>query len=116
MSVEWSFLITLNEQLRPLKDPVEIQEAAVRLIGEHLQACRVNYAHIEGNEFVIRRSYARDVPPFAGRGPFARFGHAIVEACRRGETAVVSNVHADPWFTDAERAQLLASEIAAFVA
>ena len=32
MSVEWHFLITLTERLRPLKDPVEIQEVAVRLI------------------------------------------------------------------------------------
>ena len=74
MSAEWQFLVTLNERLRPLRDPVEIQEVAVRLIGEHLQASRVNYAQIEGNEFVIRRSYARGVPPFAGRGPVARFG------------------------------------------
>ena len=115
MSAEWHFLLTLNERLRPLKDPVEIQEAAVRLIGEHLQASRVNYAQIEGNEFVISRSYARSVPPFAGRGHVARFGHAIVEACRRGETVVVSDARTDPRFTDAEREQLLASEIAAFV-
>ena len=46
MSVEWPFLITLNEQLRPLKDPVAIQEVAVRLIGEHLHANRVNYAGV----------------------------------------------------------------------
>ena len=115
MTAEWQFLVSLNERLRLLRDPVEIQEVAVRLIGEHLQASRVNYADIEGDEFVIRRSYARAVPPFADRGPVARFGHAIVEACRRGETVVVSDVHTDPWFTDAERAQLLASEIAAFV-
>jgi PAS domain S-box-containing protein len=115
MTAEWQFLVTLNERLRPLRDPVEIQEVAVRLIGEYLQASRVNYAHIEGNEFVIRRSYARAVPPFADRGPVARFGHAIVEACQRGETVVVTDVHKDPRFTDDERAQLLASDIAAFV-
>jgi PAS domain S-box-containing protein len=115
MIAEWQFLVTLNERLRPLRDPVEIQEVAVRLIGEYLQASRVNYAHIEGNEFVIRRSYARAVPPFADRGPVARFGHAIVEACQRGETVVVTDVHTDPRFTDDERAQFLASDIAAFV-
>jgi len=115
MTAEWQFLVSLNERLRLLRDPVEIQEVAVRLIGEHLQASRVNYAYIEGDEFVIKRSYGRAVPPFADRGPVARFGHAIVEACRRGETVVVSDVHTDPSFTDAERAQLLASEIAAFV-
>ena len=36
MSAEWQFLITLNEQLRPLKDPVEIQDVAVRLLGENI--------------------------------------------------------------------------------
>ena len=114
MSDEWQFLVTLNERLRPLRDPVEIQEVAVRLIGEHLQASRVNYAHIDGNEFVVRQSYARAVPPFADRGPVASFGRAVVEACRRGETVVVSEVHTDSRLTHAERAQFLASEIAAF--
>ena len=104
-----------RRQLRPLKDPVEIQEVAVRLIGEHLHASRVNYAHIDGDEFVISRSYADGVPPFAGRGSVARFGKAIVDACRRGETVVVDDVNTDPRFTDAEREQLLAGETAAFV-
>ena len=115
MSVEWDFLINLNEQLRPLKDPVEIQEVAVRLIGKHLHASRVNYAHIDGDEFVISRSYADGVQPFAGRGPVARFGKAIVDACRRGETVAVEDVKTDARFTDAERELLLAGQTAAFV-
>ena len=115
MSIEWRFLITLNERLRLLKDPVEIQEVAVRLIGEHLHASRVNYAHIDGDELVISRSYAHGVPPFAGRGSVFRFGKAIVDACRRGETVAVDDVNTDPRFTDAEREQLLASQTAAFV-
>jgi len=115
MSDEWQFLVTLNERLRPLRDPIQIQDVAVRLIGEHLRASRVNYAQIEGNEFVIRRSYARGVQPSAGRGAVARLGQHIADACRRGETVVVSDVHRDPRFADAERAQLLATEVAAFV-
>jgi PAS domain S-box-containing protein len=115
MSAEWQFLITLNEQLRPLKDPVEIQDVAVRLLGEHLHASRVHYAHIDGDEFIISRSYAHGVPPFPGRGPVARLGTAIVDACRRGETVAVDDVNTDPRFTDTERAQLLAGETAALV-
>jgi PAS domain S-box-containing protein len=115
MSDEWHFLVTLNERLRPLKDPVEIQEIAVRLICEHLQADRVNYAQIEGNEFVVKQSYARGVPPFAGRGRGERFGKAIVDTFRRGETVVVNDVRTDRRFMDAERVQLLESDIAAFV-
>jgi len=115
MSVEWQFLITLNESLRPLEDPVEIQEVAVRLIGKHLHASRVNYAYIDGDEFVISRSYADGVPPFTGRGSVFQFGKAIVDAGRRGETVAVDDVNTDPRFTDAERAQLLAGKTAAFV-
>ena len=84
MSTEWAFLITLNEQLRPLKDPVEIQEVAVRMIREHLHASRVDYAHIDGDEFIISRSCADLVPPLSGRGPVARFGTAL----RRGITRI----------------------------
>ncbi len=115
MSVEWHFLIALNEHFRPLKDPVAIQEVAVRLIGEHLRASRVNYAHIDGDEYVINRSYADGVAPIAGRGPVGRFGQAIVDAARRGETVVVDDVKTDARFTLAEREQLLARETAAFV-
>jgi GAF domain-containing protein len=115
MSAEWQFLIALNEQLRPLKDPVAIQEVAVRLLGEHLRASRVTYSHVDGDEFVISRSYADGVPALAGRASVTRFGKAIVDACRRGETVVVDDVTTDPRFTDAERQQLFAGERAAFL-
>jgi PAS domain S-box-containing protein len=115
MPDEWNFLVTLNARLRPLKDPAEIQEIAVRLICEHLEATRVNYAQIDGDEFVVTQSYARGVAPFAGRGRADRFGRATVDTFRRGETVVVTDLRTDRRFTDAERVQLFESDIAAFV-
>src|SRR6516225_2571860 len=116
VSTEWQFLITLSERLRSLSDPVEIQEVAVRVVGEQYHASRVNYAQIDGDEFVIIRSYAADgVTPFVRRGPVARFGTAVVSACRRGETVVVNDIAIDPRFTGAEREQFLAESTAAFV-
>ena len=112
---QWQFLITLNERLRPLRDPIEIQEAAVRLLGDHLQASRVNYAQIDGNEFVIRQSYGRTVAPLAGRGPLTQFGKPIADECLRGETVVVTDLHTDARFTAADRAHLLANGTEAFV-
>ena len=83
MSGDWHFLVALNERLRALRDPGEIQSVTVRLLGEHLQASRVHYAQIEGNEFVIRRSYAgAATAPFPVRGQVARFGGAVTDACR----------------------------------
>jgi hypothetical protein len=49
MSTHWEFLVTLNERLRPLKDPVAIQEVTVGLLAAHLHASRVHYAHIDGH-------------------------------------------------------------------
>src|SRR5262245_30541522 len=116
MSGDWHFLVALNERLRALRDPVEIQSVAVQLIGEHLQASRVHYAQIQGNEFVIRRSYASaEAPSFPDRGPVARFGKAVADACRGNETVVVSDAGTDPRFTEAECAQLLSSGIAALL-
>src|ERR1051325_1786049 len=116
MPGEWQLLITLNERLRPLKDPTEIQEATVRLIGEHFQASRVHYAQIDEDEFVIGPSYTGAVPPFVGRGHVSDFGRTILQTCRRGETLVVADVRTDPRFSDEERAHLLSSDITAFVA
>jgi PAS domain S-box-containing protein len=116
MSAEWEFMVALNERLRPLKDPVEIQETVVRLVGEHLHANRVNYSQVDGDEFVITQSYAAGVPPpSSGRAPLGRFGQTILDACRRGETVVVHDAASDPRFGEAERAQLLARQIAASI-
>src|SRR5262249_53710760 len=53
---EWRFLQTLKESLRPLRDPIQVQDVAARLLGEHLHADRVNYARIDGDHFVVTRS------------------------------------------------------------
>jgi GAF domain-containing protein len=116
MSTEWDFLVALNERLRPLNGAVEIQDAAVRLVGERLHANRVHYARIEEDKFVLTRSFDNGLPPFARHGAVAFFGAAIVDACRHGETVAINDVHTDPRFTPDEREQLLAAAVTAFVA
>jgi PAS domain S-box-containing protein len=109
------FLLRLNDALRPLSDPSEVQETAARLLGEHLQVNRVGYAEIEDREYVIRREYARDVLPLVGQGPLGTFGAALRGAYRRGETVVVHDVRTDPRFTESERATMSARQMAAFI-
>ncbi len=109
-----AFLLRLSDTLRPLSDPLAIQEVTARLLGEHLHVNRVSYAEIDGTDFVIRVSYAKGVPPFVGRGPVATFGESMFEAHRRGEPAAVNDVRTDPRLTNSERDILLANEIAAF--
>jgi len=110
-----AFLLRLNDALRPLSDPADMQEIAARLVGEHLRVNRVGYAEIQGSEYVIRREYVNGVAPLVGPTPSNTFGEALTEAYRRGDTVIVHNVRTDPRFTDAERVNLDARQIAAFI-
>ncbi len=109
-----AFLLRLSDALRPLSNPLDVQEVASRLLGEHLSVNRVGYAEITDHGYVIRREYARGVAQHVG-GPAGAFGAALQDAYRRGETVVVNDVQTDPRFTESERAAIQAREIAAFV-
>src|SRR5262245_56525629 len=111
------FLLTLNDALRAAAaNPLAIQNTATRLLGEHLQANRVVYLEVEGDEFVVRESYTVGVAPFAGRGPVSMFGEAFLDAYRCGETVVVNDVSREPLLREDERNNFLAAEIGAFTA
>ena len=110
-----AFLLKLSDALRPLGDPLDVQEVAARLLGEHLRSNRVGYAEIDGRNYVIRREYASGVRPLVGEGPVGTFGAALRDAYRNGETVVVNDVSTDPRFTEAERTIMQARQIAAYV-
>jgi PAS domain S-box-containing protein len=109
-----AFILRLYDALRPLRDPVEIQNLTVRLLGEHLCVNGVAYFVIDGDDFIVTTSYDDGVAPIHGRWPMATFG-ALLEAYKRGEPVTVSDIRTDPRFTDAERAKLLTQRIVAFL-
>lgn len=91
------FLLRLNDALRPLVDPVEIQRVAMGLLGEHLQADRVIYADINLDEdyFEATDNYAsKATQKITGRFPFAAFGPPG-EKLKRGETLIIHDVSAE---------------------
>jgi len=110
-----AFLLKLSDALRPLGDPLDRQEVAARLLGEHLQVNRVGYAEVGTHIPTIRREYVRGVAPLAGRALDGAFGPALQDAFQRGETVVVRDVRTDPRFSESARAVLRKSEIAALV-
>jgi signal transduction histidine kinase len=110
-----AFLLRLNDALRPLSDPAEMQDVTVRLLGEYLHVNRVAYSVIEGEEFIVTTSYDDGVKPFRGRWPIRDFGAALLDAYRRGESVSVTDVRTDHRLTDAERANLLTGDISAFL-
>lgn len=115
MSAEWQFLVTLNERLRPLKDPRQIKDVAVRLLGEHLRASRAHYTRIAGDQFEIISAYTDGVRPLPERGRLDAFTKAFFEPLRRGEMLVCRDAAGDPRFSAADRQSLAARQVAACV-
>ena len=109
------FLLELSDALRAAADPGAMQARACRMLGEHLQVNRVVYADIEGDEFITRENWVKNVSPRVRRGPVAVFGKTRIEALRRGETISSNDVVADPRFNDPELENFRAAETRAFV-
>src|SRR5262245_20833349 len=108
-----AFILRLNDALRPLRDPVEIQNLTARLVGEHLRVNGVAYFVIDGDDFIVTMSYDDGIVPIRSRWPMASIG-SLLEAYKRGEPVIVSDIRTDPRFTDA-RAKLLSQRIVALL-
>jgi PAS domain S-box-containing protein len=74
-----AFILRLNDALRPLRDPVEIQNLTVRLVGEHLCVNGVIYFVIDGDDFIVTTSYDDGVALIRSRWPMATVG-SLLEA------------------------------------
>ncbi|HEX6039312.1 ATP-binding protein [Longimicrobium sp.] len=99
------FLLELNDRLRPLLDPAEIQFQAARTLGEHLGASRVGYAEAQpdGDTIVVTRNYTDGVPGIEGRYRYDDYGPELLRAFNEGRTVVRADVANDPSLTDAEK-------------
>ena len=91
-----AFLLLLTDALRPLADPVAVQETASRLLGEHLEADRAAYFEIRGDDYVIERDWAPSVPHLSGRFPVADFGEPLLSTYRAGRMVVMNDVAEEP--------------------
>jgi PAS domain S-box-containing protein len=111
-----AFLLALDDALRPLADPVEIQATASRVLGEHLGVNRVAYFDVRDEHYVIERDYVRAVPTLVGRYPAASFGSNALAQFRRGQTAIATDVSGDVSLTVAERSAYALAQVGAYVA
>ena len=97
---EISFLLELNDALRQIYDPIQIQETTSRLLGEHLQADRVFYSEIVVKDdieiLVIENDYHRPgVSSLTGQFVFKEFSQTDYEDYRAGRTVSSPNVFTD---------------------
>ena len=110
-----AFRIVLADALRPLADPVEIQETASRLLGEHLGANRVLYFEIIGPNYVVQRDYVNGVSPLAGDYPIESFRTKFLAAYRSGQTISEFDIAADPDLSSDEKANYVLIQLAAYI-
>ncbi len=102
-----AFLLKLSDAIRPLADPLDIQEAAASVLGEHLCADRAFYSDIvlkDGVEyFSTQRMYHAWYAPLPmGLARVDRMVNLLSE-CRKGQTIVVTDLASDPRFNDLGR-------------
>jgi PAS domain S-box-containing protein len=105
-----AFRVTLSDALRSLCDPIEIQRAAMRVVGERLAVDRVLYTEIanDGETILIADNYVRgNKPKIVGHFPASDFGTAS-EILRAGQTFATSDINRDENLPDAEREALRA--------
>ncbi len=88
-----AFRVRLNDVLRPLSDPVAIQENVSRTVMDFFGADRCYYCEIEGDNAIIRRDVTRaDLPSIAGVYPLNSLPilKAVLDA---GRPFVVQDAH-----------------------
>jgi len=102
-----AFLLKLSDSIRLLVDPLDIQEAAAHVLGEHLGVDRAFYCDIiwkDGEEyFSTQRMYHmwNDIFPLG----MVRVDHMakLVNESRAGRMIVVCDIQSDPRMDDRER-------------
>jgi signal transduction histidine kinase/CHASE3 domain sensor protein/ActR/RegA family two-component response regulator len=101
-----AFLLRLNDRLRSLNDPEQMQFEAASVLGEHLRANRVGYAEDQGDaeHVTIRHNYIDGVPDLEGTFRYGDLGAGLLEEFRAGRTVVRDDVAQDHTLTQLESA------------
>ena len=86
-------LLELSARLKDLRDPRQIVQTSVGLLGPQLVAQRVGYGEVQDEETILlETSYVDGVEPLRGRFPLNSFGAANIANQRRGLTVAQRDV------------------------
>ncbi|HEV7251861.1 MAG TPA: PAS domain S-box protein [Mesorhizobium sp.] len=116
-AVRQTFLLKLSDALRPLADADEIQGAAARVLGEHMDADRTYYCRFDHAQelAIVERDHSRGgASSVVGRYPFSA-ARPLLDAMARGLPFVAADVETTPELSEADRAFYAGLAIQAFV-
>jgi PAS domain S-box-containing protein len=98
-----SFLLRVDDRLRPLIDSTEITRVAAELLGSYLQVNRCVYAavHADQDTADLVSDFNQGVPSIVGRYTLLQFGEEFRRLMREGRAYVISDAETDPRTADA---------------
>ncbi|MCT4371083.1 PAS domain S-box protein [Yangia mangrovi] len=109
-------LLRFSDRLRTLAAGPDVMRAACALLGEALGVDRVNYAEVEGEDFIIAHEHHREgLASMAGRYPASGPKTAERAALEAGRTVVIADVDAEPGLRPDQREVFRAWGVRAFV-
>ncbi|WP_426038305.1 PAS domain S-box protein [Cypionkella sp. TWP1-2-1b2] len=93
-----AFLLKFSDALRHLGDPVEVQTAALRVLGEHFGAVRAQYWQVEpdGQHAHSEGGYTKEGPSVSGRVRLNDYGVHVIKTLAAGLKVMVSDMATDP--------------------
>ncbi|MEX0759099.1 MAG: HWE histidine kinase domain-containing protein [Tistlia sp.] len=113
-----SVLLRLGDALRSLSDAAQVQKVAAHLLGEHLEASRVQYAEVLDDQTTVevRADFHRqDVPVLLGRRTIDAFGPFVSRILKSGRTLKTDDNSLLPGAREAEQAAYAAAGVRANV-
>lgn len=116
-----ALLLQLSDLLQTLTHPVQVQDAALRVLGEQLRLSRAYYFRVETDEVGwvhrIESAYQRepDQPSMIGSHSLKPFGSWLFDGLARGQVVAVSDVTAVAGLTQDELAVYRGLGVRAFL-
>lgn len=92
------FLLQLTDAIRPLTNPVELQELAMKLLGEYLQVMRATYFEVQPDQdtFSLTARYEKDALPMPNTMRMSDFSPDLAAGYRSGRTLLVRETENEP--------------------
>ncbi|WP_051286350.1 PAS domain S-box protein [Salinimicrobium terrae] len=89
-----SFLLDLNDAVRPLEEPAKIQETAMQILGRHLEVSRAYYSEIFEDEDTLteRKGYVNNIEPLKGQVKISDFSPELHQQFKDGKTLVLEDL------------------------
>ena len=110
-----AFRLKLSDTLRKLDDPADIQDKALRALGEYLGANRVGFAEasFEYEGLIVNRDFTDGVPSLKGLNIRPEDDPALFAELRGGSTLIRPDIKNDTSLTEERKAEYVSMNVGA---